>query len=69
MLAADSAMATFTRLLLGHGADPNAPCITAGSGLRFTDDDRMHEYRDVTPLAWGGALAKIRIGSIKRRCG
>ena len=42
----------FTRLLLGHGADPNARA-SLRKRLRFTDDDRMHEYRDVTPLAWG----------------
>jgi ankyrin repeat protein len=41
-----------TRLLLGHGADPNARA-SLRKRLRFTDDDRMHEYRDVTPLAWG----------------
>jgi len=42
----------FTRLLLDHGADPNV-CASLRKRLRFTDDDRMHEYRDVTPLAWG----------------
>jgi hypothetical protein len=42
----------FTRLLLGHGADPNARA-SLRKRLRFTKDDRMHEYRDVTPLAWG----------------
>ncbi len=42
----------FTRLLLGHGADPNVRA-SLRKRLRFTDDDRMHEYRDVTPLAWG----------------
>ena len=42
----------FTRLLLAHGADPNARA-SLRKRLRFTKDDRMHEYRDVTPLAWG----------------
>ena len=42
----------FTRLLLDHGADPNARA-SLRKRLRFTNDDRMHEYRDVTPLAWG----------------
>jgi hypothetical protein len=44
--------ADFTRLLLDHGADPNARA-SLRKRLRFTNDDRMHEYRDVTPLAWG----------------
>jgi hypothetical protein len=42
----------FTRLLLDHGADPNARA-SLRKRLRFTKDDRMHEYRDVTPMAWG----------------
>jgi hypothetical protein len=42
----------FTRLLLDHGADPNARA-SLRKRLRFADDDRMHEYRDVTSLAWG----------------
>lgn len=42
----------FTRLLLDHGADPNARA-SLRKRLRFTNDDRMHEYRDVTPQAWG----------------
>ena len=41
-----------TRVLLDHGADPNARA-SLRKRLRFTKDDRMHEYRDVTPLAWG----------------
>jgi ankyrin repeat protein len=40
------------RLLLDHGANPNARA-SLRKRLRFTKDDRMHEYRDVTPLAWG----------------
>ncbi len=42
----------FTRLLLDHGADPNARA-SLRKRLRFIKDDRMREYRDVTPLAWG----------------
>jgi hypothetical protein len=42
----------FTRLLLDHGADPNARA-SLRKRLRFTNDDRMHEYREVTPLDWG----------------
>lgn len=40
------------RLLLDHGADANARA-SLRKRLRFTKDDQMHEYRDVTPLAWG----------------
>jgi hypothetical protein len=42
----------FARLLLDHGADPNARA-SLRKRLRFVKDERMHEYRDVTPLAWG----------------
>ena len=44
--------AAFTRLLLDHGADPNARA-SLRKRLRFVEDETMHEYRDVTPLAWG----------------
>jgi ankyrin repeat protein len=44
--------AAFTRLLLDHGADPNARA-SLRKRLRFVRDDSMHEYRDVTPLSWG----------------
>jgi hypothetical protein len=44
--------AAFARLLLDHGADPNARA-SLRKRLRFAKDDSMHEYRDVTPLAWG----------------
>jgi hypothetical protein len=40
------------RLLLDHGADPNARA-SLRKRLRDADDETMHEYRDVTPLAWG----------------
>lgn len=42
----------FAQLLLDHGADPNARA-SLRKRLRFVTDDSMHEYRDVTPLAWG----------------
>jgi hypothetical protein len=42
----------FTRLLLGHGADPNARASLRKS-LRFVADESMHESRNVTPLSWG----------------
>jgi ankyrin repeat protein len=44
--------ASFTRLLLDHGADPEARA-SLRKRLRFVDDETMHEYRDVTPLTWG----------------
>jgi hypothetical protein len=44
--------AAFARLLLDHGADPNARA-SLRKRLRFIKDDSMHEYRDVTPLSWG----------------
>jgi len=42
----------FARLLLDHGADPN-PRASIRKQLHFVPDESMHEYRDVTPLAWG----------------
>jgi hypothetical protein len=42
----------FARLLLEHGADPNARA-SLRKRLRFVDDETMHEYRNVTPLDWG----------------
>jgi hypothetical protein len=42
----------FARLLLDHGADPNARA-SLRKRLRGVEDETMHEYRDVTPLAWG----------------
>lgn len=41
-----------TRLLLDHGADPNARA-SLRKRLRFVKDDSLHEYRNVTPLSWG----------------
>jgi hypothetical protein len=42
----------FVRLLLDHGADPNARA-SIRKALHFVLDESMHEYRDVTPIAWG----------------
>jgi ankyrin repeat protein len=42
----------FARLLLEHGADPNARA-SLRKQLRGVEDETLHEYRDVTPLAWG----------------
>ena len=42
----------FARLLLDHGADPNARA-SLRKRLRFVADESLHEYRDVTPRAWG----------------
>jgi hypothetical protein len=42
----------FARLLLDHGARPSARA-SLRKRLRFSDDESVHEYRDVTPLAWG----------------
>lgn len=43
---------TFARLLLDHGADPNARA-SLRKRILFVDDDSLHEYPGVTPLAWG----------------
>jgi len=44
--------AAFVRLLLDHGADPNARA-SIRKQLHFVPDESLHEYCDVTPLAWG----------------
>jgi hypothetical protein len=44
--------ASFARLLLDRGADPNARA-SLRKQLRFVPDESLHEYRDVTPLSWG----------------
>ena len=46
--------APFTELLLNHGADPNVRAslrkqLHPGYGA----EEKLHEYRDVTPLSWG----------------
>lgn len=42
----------FAGLLLDQGADPNVRA-SLRKRLRFVPDESMHEYRDVTALAWG----------------
>ncbi len=42
----------FARLLLDHGANPNV-LASLRKRLRFVADESMHEYPEVTPLAWG----------------
>ena len=42
----------FARLLLDHGAALNVRA-SLRKRLRFVEDESQHEYRDVTPLAWG----------------
>lgn len=42
----------FTALLLDRGADPNVR-VSLRKAMRFVGDELMHEYHDVTPLAWG----------------
>ena len=49
--------ASFTKLLLDHGANPNARAslrkqLHPGYAPEHGDGD-LHEYRDVTPLSWG----------------
>jgi len=44
--------ASFTRLLLDHGADPSVR-VSLRKRLRFVDDETMHEYREVTAVEWG----------------
>ena len=43
---------SFARLLLDHGADPNARA-SLRKQLRGGEDETVHEYHDVTPLSWG----------------
>ncbi len=50
-------VAPFTKLLLDHGADPNARAslrkqLHPGYGPKY-DVETRYEYRDVTPLSWG----------------
>ncbi len=42
----------FAELLLDRGADPNVR-VSLRKQMRFVGDELMHEYHDVTPLAWG----------------
>jgi ankyrin repeat protein len=43
----------FTELLLDHGADPNARASLRKQLHPGYGEDALHEYGDVTPLAWG----------------
>lgn len=45
--------APFTRLLLDHGADPNARASLRKQLHPGYGEDTLHEYRDVTPYTWG----------------
>jgi hypothetical protein len=52
-----SQVAPLAELLLNHGADPNARAslrkqLHPGYAPRY-DTERMHEFRDVTPISWG----------------
>ena len=46
-------VAPFTQLLLDHGANPNARASLQKQLHPGYGPDTRHEYRDVTPLAWG----------------
>jgi hypothetical protein len=43
---------TFARLLLDHGANPNARA-SLRKALPYVGDGALHTYPNVTPLAWG----------------
>jgi hypothetical protein len=45
----------FARLLLDHGANPNARASLRELG--YNADDPVHERRDVTPIGWGEAFS------------
>ena len=45
--------APYTRLLLDHGADPNARASLRKELHPGYGAPGLHEYRDVTPLSWG----------------
>jgi len=45
--------APLTRLLLDHGAAPNARASLRKQLHPGYGEDSLHEYRDVTPLSWG----------------
>lgn len=49
----ETPVAPLTQLLLDHGADPNARASLRKQLHPGYGEDSMHEYRDVTPLAWG----------------
>jgi hypothetical protein len=50
-------LAPFTKLLLDHGANPNARASLRKKlhpGYAPEYDVGLYEYRDITPLSWGG---------------
>ncbi len=47
-------VAPMTQLLLDHGADPNARAsLRKQMHPGYDTDNKLHEYRNVTPLGWG----------------
>jgi hypothetical protein len=54
--------ASLARLLLDHGADP-ALRASLRKRLRFRPDESLHEYHEVTPLAWGTRFHDQRLVS------
>jgi len=50
--------AAFARLLLDHGANPNARARLRKQLHPGYGEDTLHEYRDVTPLSWGRQFHK-----------
>ena len=52
MGAVDFGHHALVEFLLTRGADPNARASLC-KRLRFVADETRHDYRDVTPLAWG----------------
>jgi hypothetical protein len=60
--------APFTELLLAHGANANARASLRKQLHPGYGEDTMHEYRDVTPLAWGRQFhRKIFVSEIVMR--
>jgi hypothetical protein len=55
--------APFTELLLAHGANANARASLRKQLHPGYGEDTMHEYHDVTPLAWGRQFHRKRFGS------
>jgi hypothetical protein len=51
--SAEAVDAPFTRLLLDHGANPNARASLRKELHPGYEMPALHEYRDVTPLSWG----------------
>ena len=55
----------FTRLLLAHGANPNARASLRKQLHPGYGPDTLREYRDVTPLSWGQRfIAKIFVSEV-----